>query len=1383
MKAGGDNPEPLRRSLPRRVALWLAAVASILVVTGLGLRFGVRAPVVQGFIEAQLDGVPVGRIGYLGVEGLSGDVWRDLRVRRLTIRDREGVWLDAANLRLVWTPSALIGRTFLAESLQCDSIRLIRRPILSAPQDTRPLPVSIRLVKVTTQLESLPAFSYRRGLFDVDLALDVQRRGRQSGVLAARSRLHPGDHLGVTFDVGKTGPLHIAIQSEEALGGAIAGSLGLAADRPFRLDVRADGSWSRGQFRALATSGAESPLIAQGAWTPAGGSGGGRFDLAASTLTAGLGQRLGGEIRFGIAGRRTSSDRFALDALATSPALSVHARGFGDLRGRTLGREGLQVDAQAPSLSRVLGGPEIGPATFSGRLTGEPRSWRLAGTGAVSDLKIGGYALARMTGPLELSGNAKGLALDARITAAGGRGSGYAAALLGGAPTGRVSAERLSNGQILIKRIDVVGRGLKVEASGARGLLGGLTLKGQAQVSNLSAAKTGASGTAKLTWMGAQARADAGWSFQADARGERMATGVQELDRLLGAAPRLQVQGSWQPTRLELARADLDGEAISVRATGAISSEQALAFKASWTARGPFHAGPLELSGEIKGAGELSGTRTTPQLSLTANIDQIDVPRLPLRDARLVLTFAGQASEAAGALSLTAASEYGPVRAQTGLDVSPDGVDLRAFEVDGAGVRARGSVVLRGLEASTADLDLEVGPGAFLAAGRLAGDVNIVVQEGETRARLEMTAQRARWAGSGVTVRSGRLSAEGPIRRIPYKLTADGGSSQGGWSLTGHGAFTKEADARLLTFDGAGQVGKRDLKTVETARIMFGSDGRSARVRLAGPDGGRLDLQGDWRGAVADVRAQAVKMNLSLFNPDLDGDVDATLAVTGEGRRLDGTLDARLSAARARGSPAGQGLNGSLTARLTGDDLVVRASATNPQGLTATTEVTFPAEASAAPFRVAIARQRPLRGRFSADGEVRPLWDLLIGGGRALSGHVRTQGTLSGTLADPRVSGDFAVERGRFDDAASGLSLRDVVLRADLDRDSVNITEAHGSDARAGRITGQGRISLQRAGASTLRLDLQGFRLIDNETATANATGQATVTRGADGQVKLTGDLILDRADVAAEPPVPSGVVAMDVVEINRPDNLPATLAPRLRRGDGWALDVRLRAPRRVFLKGRGLDIEFSLDAHVGGSTAQAELTGVARVVRGDYDFAGKRFAFDDRSSVTLSTRPENIRLQLDAKREDPSLTVGVRIRGTAARPEISFVSTPSLPNDEVLAQVLFGRSASQLSPVEAAQLASALSSLTGGGGLDVIGNLRSFAGLDRLAFAGGNAAGVTVSGGKYLTDDIYLELTGGGRDGPSAQVEWRVRRNLSILSRLAGQAGNRLAVRWRKDY
>jgi translocation and assembly module TamB len=143
-----------------------------------------------------------------------------------------------------------------------------------------------------------------------------------------------------------------------------------------------------------------------------------------------------------------------------------------------------------------------------------------------------------------------------------------------------------------------------------------------------------------------------------------------------------------------------------------------------------------------------------------------------------------------------------------------------------------------------------------------------------------------------------------------------------------------------------------------------------------------------------------------------------------------------------------------------------------------------------------------------------------------------------------------------------------------------------------------------------------------------------------------------------------------------------------------------------------------------------------------------------------------------------------VRVKGTAAKPEITLSSTPVLPQDEVLARVLFGVSAAQLSAGQTAQLASSLASLQGGGGFDLIGNLRQFAGLDRLALgAAQGSTATTVSGGKYLTENVYLELTGGGRTGPSAQVEWRVRRDLSLVSQVGTQGDARLSIRFRKDY
>jgi len=213
------------------------------------------------------------------------------------------------------------------------------------------------------------------------------------------------------------------------------------------------------------------------------------------------------------------------------------------------------------------------------------------------------------------------------------------------------------------------------------------------------------------------------------------------------------------------------------------------------------------------------------------------------------------------------------------------------------------------------------------------------------------------------------------------------------------------------------------------------------------------------------------------------------------------------------------------------------------------------------------------------------------------------------------------------------------------------------------------------------------------------------------------------------------------------------------------------------------LDAELSLDAQVVGDTSAPVLQGKARVVRGIYDFAGKRFDIDDTGVIDLAASPDQIRLDLTATLTDPTLTAVIAIKGTAAKPAITLSSTPVLPSDEILSQVLFGQSAAQLSPVQAAQLAAAVTTLATGGGFDVMGGLGKLARLDRIALGGTSATGVTVSGGKYIGNNVYLEVTGGGRQGPSAQVEVRATRSLSLISQLGGDVGAKLSIRWRKDY
>ena len=1380
-----------RPSFPKIVLAVAVTVFVVLMALFGGARFGVLLPQGRLLLEASANGLSLGRLGKLRIEGLEGDIWRNFRVRHLTISDEKGPWLDATDLAVSWRYADLIFRDLHIDRVTARQATILRRPVLGPNEKSSALPLSVEIDAIAARVEMKPEFSYRRGVYEIAGKLTQKRGGGgPSGQFAAASLLHLGDHLNLAFDLAKGHPLSLRADAVEAKGGALGGAFGLPSDQPFGVKIDAGGAMEAGRLVAVVASGATRPVQIDGAWTPQGGSAHGRVSLTASTLTRGYAERIGPEVVFDASSRKAAGQGktapFDLALKASAANLSLTAQGRSDLGKQGFGPEGIAVNAASPALSKLIGGPDMGATSLRGRLTGAFAAWRLAGDATIAQVKIWDYQLDRVSGPIEFAWRKGVFDLKGRPTGAGGRGAGYLAAMLGGNPTATFEGSRLADGRLLLNSLQAKGVGLTVSATGGRSLLGGLTLKGEAQASNLAAAKVGANGGATATWTAAQAGPGKPWTLGLDARGAKLAFGYAEFDRLLGGSPRLQAEGTIGNGQVAVSKAELTGAFLRASSAGVREADGALKFSLDWAAQGPFEAGPLEITGKAKGTGAITGTLAEPRSDLLADIDAIDLPRLPLKTAHLVLSFLRKPDGTSGVVSLTAASAFGPAVAKSAFSFPEGGVDLTDLAVNAGGVKAAGALSLRKGGASSADLQVTVTRGAFLDAGKVTGGVKIAEAPGGPRVRLDLTAVGAGPAGGGLAVAAARVQADGPLAKLPYTVQANGTAEAGKWSLAGHGLLSETHPGYQLGFDGDGRYGRRDLKTTETALFRFGGPERTARLRLTASDGGLIALDGRMNGETAELKAQLQRLGLGIVDEDLTGKVDASLTLTGQGNRLAGDLDARLDGVRGRGSDPSIGLNGTLKARLAGDELSLDAAVSSAQGLSANADLVLPAEASAAPFKFALNRTRPIRGKVFADGEVKPLWDLLVGGERELAGRVKLQGTVGGAIADIRTVGEASVDNGRFSDGGTGLLLRDVTLRAVLADNAINITQASGADGHGGAVTGSGRVSLQREGASTFRLDLKGFRLIDNELGTAAASGQATIDRNATGQVRISGALNIDRADLTARTPNPSGVVGMEVVEVNRPAALGVSAPETQRRGPDVALDVKLAAPRKIFLRGRGLDVEMSLDAHVGGSTSHPTLSGVSRVVRGDYDFAGKRFQFDERGVVYLSLQPRDIRLDLTATRDDPSLTAAVVIKGTAAKPEISLTSTPTLPNDEVLSQVLFGQSAAQLSPLEAAQLASALSALAGGGGFDVVGNLRGFARLDRLAVGGGGAggqSGVTVSGGKYLTENVYLEITGGGREGPSAQVEWRIGKALSIISKLAtSQGDSRLAVRWRKD-
>ena len=1359
--------------------LIIASVTLVLIVALLfgGVRFGAITPQGRAFLEARTSGLKLGRIGRLKIEGLSGDIWRDFGVSRLTIADEKGIWLEARDVHVVWRATELFGRRFHADRIAARQALVLRRPTLTPKGKSSAAPLSVDIDSFSLRLVTRPEFSRQAGDFDVAGDYEMARMGGQKGRLGVVSHLHAGDHLNLVFDLGRDKTLLLAADAQEANGGAIAGALGLSAERPFDLSAKANGTTERGAFTVLARSGDTTPLKAGGAWDSQGGSASGRIDLSASTLTRRLERMFGAQAEFSILGRKAGAFQ-DLKIQVDSPNLKLSGRGLGDIGKRLTALEGVPFTATVADLSKVTTIPDMGAGRVKGVFALGKQGFAIEGAVEVADLSLLGYRLARVSGPAKVAWRAGELTIKAEAAGEGGGGQGLLA-LLGRSPKATFEGVRLKDGRFLIRSAHVVAPNLIIDGEGERGILGGLSFKGDAKVASLGPVRAGAKGQVSAQWSASQAGAKP-WAFTVDSKATAFGTGWPELDRLLGDTPRFSGRAIWADSRLSVSEGKLDGASAAVRGAGVLGPNSALGFKLDWTAAGPFRAGPVELTGKARGTGAITGTLSAPRADIVADLDSLDLPRLPLTNAHVLLSFARGDAGTDGSVTINATSQHGPARGTTNFNFAPGGVELSSLDVDAGGAKAQGAVSLRSGRPATADLQVAIGPGAFLAQGQVKGMVRIVEAADGANAVLDLTAQDV--IGGAWKMRSATIKASGPLARLPLNIAARGEAPAGVWSLKGSGVLSEQGSEYSLALDAAGTMARTELRTRETAQIRFGGPQTTARVRLILGDG-QADFDADIGGDRAILNATLNGVSLTALNPDLAGQIDARFGLQGRGEQLTGDFDATLRDARERGAKVEQSMNVQIKGDLRDTLLTVNATGSDRLGLRAVADFVLPTEASAKPFHLAIDRRRPVQGKFLAQGEIKPLWDLVVGPERGLSGRIDAEGTLAGTLADPRLVGRAALEKGGFDDGQTGFRLRDVTIRMALADNAIDVSEASGGDGRGGEVSGSGRISLARDGVSGFRLNLRGFQVVDNDLATASATGQATINRGTDGKVKMTGALTIDRADVSAQSKTPAGVVVMDVVERNRPQDLVQGVeARRINPGGGMALDVTLKAPRRVFVKGRGLDVELSLDAHVGGTSSSPVLDGVARVVRGEYDFAGKRFEFDDGGVVRLATQLDRIRLDLSASRSDAALTAIVRIQGTAAKPEITLTSRPELPSDEVLSQVLFGSSAANLTPIEAAQLASALAALAGGGGFDVIGNIRNLARLDRLSFAE-SATGVTVAGGKYVTDDVYLEIIGGGREGPAAQVEWRIRRALSLVSRIGGQGDAKLSVRWRKDY
>jgi translocation and assembly module TamB len=736
----------------------------------------------------------------------------------------------------------------------------------------------------------------------------------------------------------------------------------------------------------------------------------------------------------------------------------------------------------------------------------------------------------------------------------------------------------------------------------------------------------------------------------------------------------------------------------------------------------------------------------------------------------------------------------------SGLPAAPEGVLEAGGEVDGAPLRVNVAVqpaggggyhaMIHRADWKSAHVDGDVTTGksvadtrgkATLRVGRLsdfntlvgstlAGAVNGQMALASRRGKLALEAQNV--VAGGVTANA-RLSADGPMDAL--KVTLDGDSpAVAGQPARINAATTLNLTAKELQLASLKATWHdQDLTLLNPAKVAF-ADGLHVEQLRLGIQDARIEVDGqvsptlDLHAAVRQIKPALV----NAFLPDTlaRGTVEAEANVRGTPSAPTGKIHFQALGMQAKSA---------VTQGLPAADL--RADATL-DGATADVDAQLAAGSNS---KVEVTGRAPLSAGGAADLKLAGSLDLALANpileakGRHVGGTVAINTTVKGTTADPQIAGTVDLADGSVRDYTQGVSLTNITGRLSGDQGGLLRVERLTARAAPGNINIQGTVGvLQPKIPVDISVTTKDAQPVASNIVTANLDADIKVKGTAREQMDVTGKVHLNRANISIPGGMPPDVAVLDV---ERDGAEPAAAAEK---PVVINLHLDIDAPNRILISGRGLDAQMGGDLKVRGTTAVPVVNGGFELQRGFFTLANSKLTF---TQGTVTFNGMGLQKKLDpsldftAQTKAAEVTAVVHITGLADAPQIELTSTPELPQDEILARLLFGEPAAQLTALQLVQTGAALASLRAGGGgssSSPVAKIQKALGLDRLSVGSGSSpsgssassqtsTGTSVEAGRYVSSRVYVGVKESTTGASKVDVDVDLTKRLKLQASL----------------
>jgi len=443
-----------------------------------------------------------------------------------------------------------------------------------------------------------------------------------------------------------------------------------------------------------------------------------------------------------------------------------------------------------------------------------------------------------------------------------------------------------------------------------------------------------------------------------------------------------------------------------------------------------------------------------------------------------------------------------------------------------------------------------------------------------------------------------------------------------------------------------------------------------------------------------------------------------------------------------------------------------------------------PLKLSLQPFEFDFNEQSPIKADLQANMNLNHLVNWLNLDQQLVEGQLNTDLNVQGSLLKPSLNGSIVLQNGKYENAEMGTIINNIVLNTRVKNNQLLIESLTADDGDKGKITAQGQLDLlaNQAIPFQFSLNLDKTRLLRQDNLSIQLSGDIAF-QGDKQTGQLAGNIKVEQGEFYLPEGSSADIPELQVTELNQQQAGESIIPQSSNNGYPVDLNLGINIPAKFYVRGRGLESEWKGDLKVSGNSIEPLLLGFLEVERGYFNFLSHRFNFREGKIDFLGTVPPKPRLNFDMSARGKEVLAIIKLSGSTDKLNLRLESEPMLPQDEILARLLFDKELSDISGFQALQLASAVRTLTTGG-TGLMDETRNSLGIDTLDFNGDEVSGNSVKAGKYIREDVFVEVESGMSSGSSkVRVEMNLNPHISVDSTVDQESNTGFGLNWKLDY